>query len=395
MSKWIPAWSYVPIDYGTDVAVLEDVSQRCLIRNNLAGEGLRVRFNNRGGLTPLCIEHAAVALVNRVTGRVSPRRALTMDGEARIVIAPDSRPWSDPVALPVTAEDDLLLWCYFGARSAARSVCVTYTARSWQATQLKGNFFETDRLGATFKSELSPILHADPYHNEFAAGVCAVSVLTADESRLIGVFGDSITQMSYFSDALLDRLYSACPGRVALINGGICGNRVHRCPPVLPERPGGGRQFGPAGRERFFADLCDAAVPDAVFLLEGVNDCSQSLFFGEATVPTAGEIVGALTDIGAQARALGSRIAYGTLMPFAGFGEPWRDGAEALRLGCNALLRSMAPAETVVDLDALLRDPDDPHRMRADCHLGDGVHPNWRGGERMAEAVFAACFSSL
>ena len=49
MSKWIPAWSYVPIDYGTDVAVLEDVSQRCLIRNNLAGESLRVRFNNRGG----------------------------------------------------------------------------------------------------------------------------------------------------------------------------------------------------------------------------------------------------------------------------------------------------------------------------------------------------------
>ena len=44
-------------------------------------------------------------------------------------------------------------------------------------------------------------------------------------------------------------------------------------------------------------------------------------------------------------------------------------------------------AAGVADLDARLRDADDPHRLRADVHLGDGVHPNWRGGERMAEAV--------
>lgn len=392
MSKWIPSWSYVPIDYGLDVAVLEDVSQRCLIRNNLAGTGLRVRFNNRGGETPLCIEHAAIQLVSRESGRLSAPQELRLNGERRIVLPPDSRPWSDPLTLPVTAEDDFLLWCYFKERSAARSVCVTFTAQSWQSTQLKGDFFETEALGYTFKSELAPLLASDPNHNEYAVGICAVSVLTGDESRLVGVFGDSITQMSYFSDALLERLYRAFPGRVSLINGGICGNRVQKPFPVLPDFPGGGKQFGPAGRERFFADLCEAGAPDLVFVMEGVNDCTHSIVFNEAYVPTAEEIFAALSDVAAQAHALGSQVYLGTIPPFGGFGESWRDEAEALRCALNELIRTRAPAEGVVDLDARLRDPQDPHRMRADCHLGDGVHPNWRGGEKMSRAVFDVCF---
>ena len=395
MSKWIPSWSYVPIDYGLDVAVLENVSQRLLIRNNLAGEGLRVRFQNRGGEVPLVIDHAAVQLIDRVTGRLSALRPLRLNGESRIVLPPDSRPWSDPAALTVTADDDLLLWCYFRERSAARSVCVTFTAGSWQCTQLRGDYASTDALGYTFKSELAPLLASDPNHNEYAAGVCSVAVLTGDESRSIAVFGDSITQMSYFSDALYERLCASYPGSVSLVNGGICGNRIRKSWPVLPDFPGGGKQFGPAGRDRFAADLYDDAAPDAVFILEGVNDCTHSLVFGEPDVPTAADIFAALSDVAGQAYARGSRVCFGTVPPFGGFGEPWREGAEALRCELNALIRGQAQSRTVVDLDALLRDPDDPHRMRADSHLGDGVHPNRRGGELMAAAVFDTCFSAF
>ena len=70
-------------------------------------------------------------------------------------------------------------------------------------------------------------------------------------------------------------------------------------------------------------------------------------------------------------------------------------GAEALRCQYNALLRAEGQADLVVDLDALMADPDDPHRMRADLHIGDGVHPNWQGGKIMAEAVMGCCFTVL
>ena len=67
--------------------------------------------------------------------------------------------------------------------------------------------------------------------------------------------------------------------------------------------------------------------------------------------------------------------------------------AEALRGEYNQLIRTSFIADKVVDLDALLRDPDDPHRMQESMHLGDGVHPNWKGGAKMAAAVLEQCFS--
>ena len=62
-------------------------------------------------------------------------------------------------------------------------------------------------LGFTVKSQLVPVLAADPYPSQFAAGVCEISVLTEDDTKLIGLFGDSITHMSYFSDQLTAILY--------------------------------------------------------------------------------------------------------------------------------------------------------------------------------------------
>ena len=392
MSKWIPTWSYVPIDYGLDVAVFEDVSQRVLIRNNLRGEAIRLRFQNDGGETPLHIEHASVVLVNRVTGRCSQRHDVTIDGETRIVLPPESRPWSDPVVLPLTEEDDLLVWLYFKEKAQARSVCVTFTGKGWQSTQHKGNFHETEALGYTFKSELAPLLAADPNPNQYAVGLFAVSVLAGDVTKLIGLFGDSITQMSFFHDELLERLYRAYPGRCALINGGICGNRIQKPFPVLPDFPGGGKQFGPAGRERFLRDLFDSAAPDAVFILEGVNDCTHSIVFTEPEIPTADDIFGALCDVIRQAQERGTRVYVGTIPPLGGFGEAWRDAAETLRVQYNERIRESGLPDAVVDLDAKMRDPHDPHRLRADLHLGDGVHPNWRGGACMAEAVMERCF---
>ena len=131
MSKWVPTWSYVAMDYGTVVATYEDVSQRCLLRNNLNGTALRLRFNNLYSEAPLTIRHAAVETVHRVTGKRGQRREVTLDGQTKIVIPVDSRPWSDPLPCEITAEEDLRIWLYFEERCAVPSICMTSAARSW------------------------------------------------------------------------------------------------------------------------------------------------------------------------------------------------------------------------------------------------------------------------
>lgn len=394
MSKWIPAWRSVPIDYNYEVATFENITQNCLFINNLRGGHVRIRFNNLYTEAPVEIEHVAVSLRNRVTGKSSVRRAVTLNGKETIRLCANSQPWSDPVPMEVSPEDDLLISMYFREKTAFRSVCITSAALSWQSAHLTGNFYETDALGYTFKAQLAPALASDPNPNQFAVGICAVDVLTDDDVQLIAMFGDSVTHMSYFSDLLLMELYRRFPGKYSVVNGGISGNRIQKTHPCPPNFPGEGHQFGIAGRDRFLHDLYDGAAPDLVLILEGVNDCTHSIVFGEPEIPTAQDIFDALADVAGQAHRQGSRVWVCTIPPFGGFGESWRPQAEMLRCQYNELIRADSIADGIVDLDAVLRDPDDVHRMQAGMHLGDGVHPNWHGGAKMARAVLEKWDSS-
>ncbi len=395
MSKWIPSWRYVPIDYGQEVGVFENITQKCVFSNNLSGQGLRFRLNNLHSEKPMRIRHGSAALRNRLTGRLSPWMPLTLEGSEELAVEPDSAVYSDEILYPVSHEEDVVLSLYFEDRYSVRSVCTTSTWHSWQSVQYTGDFTRTEALGYTVKPQLVPVLAMDPYPNQFAAGVCEVSVLTDDDVKLIGLFGDSLTHMSYFSDPLTSVLYARFPGKCAVINGGISGNRIGKSHPVLKGVPGEGRQFGPAGRDRFQRDLYHGARPDYVFILEGVNDCSHSIVFQEPDVPGAEDIFEALQDVVRQGRSLGSTVYVSTLPPFGAFGESWRDQAEALRCAYNDLIRSRYDAGGWIDLDRLMRDPDDPHRMQEGMHLGDGVHPNWTGGAKMARAVAEKFFRTL
>lgn len=387
MAKWIPSWRYVPINYNQELAVFENITQTSIMRNNIGGEKLRLRFNNLYSAEQMVITGAAVSLYNRVTGQTTEKVRVTRNGEERIVVPADSRPYSDEISLTVTPEDDFIVYLYFGEKTVVHSVCTTSTGIGWQSVHQTGNIFETEGLGFTIKSQLAPVLANDPYPLQFAAGLCEISLLASENVQLIALFGDSITHMSFFMDPFLERVYEKRPGKVAVMNAGIAGNRIQKPFPKCEGFPGEGYQFGIAGKDRFQADVYDGANPDIVFVMEGVNDCSHSLCFLEPDIPTAQDIFDALADVVQQAHARGSRIYLSTIAPFGAFADSWRDAAEHLRCGCNEIIRSSTIADGVVDMDAALRDPRDPHRMQAGLHLGDGVHPNWHGGSKMAEAL--------
>lgn len=395
MEKWIPSWRYVPIDYNFDMGALENVTQKCLFSNNLNGSAVRLRLNNRYSANPMHITNVSLAARNRVTGKQSKWVDVTVEGNTQLEIPADTALYTDPAALTVTCEDDLLVNMYFGEKTTIRSICTTATAYGWQSSHHTGNYHETDALGFTIKSQLCPSIAAEPYPLQFVVGLCEVDVMADADSKLIALFGDSITHMSYFSDPLTELLYAKFPGKCAVVNAGIAGNRIQKPYPAVTMFPGEGHQFGRAGKDRFEEDVYDGACPDIVFIMEGVNDCSHSLVFREPEVPTSADIFAALKDVEQQAHAHGSAVYVTTITPFGAFGDDWRDAAEALRCGYNDLIRQGTVGDKWVDLDAVMRDPEDPHRTQNGMHLGDGVHPNWFGGKKMAKAVCEQLFDVL
>ena len=143
MGKWLPSWQYVPIDYNQQVGVFENITQKSLFTNNLSGEKIRVRLNNLYSDAPMHIRHGAIALRNRVTGRLSERMALKLNGAENLVIPAGAAVYSDEISYPLSWQEDFILWLYFEEKTVIRSVCTTSTWRSWQSVQFTGNFSET------------------------------------------------------------------------------------------------------------------------------------------------------------------------------------------------------------------------------------------------------------
>ena len=395
MEKWTPAFSYTAVDYNHDVVTYENISQTGVFRNNLKGDAVRLKLNNCYNPSAVRITHADFWLRNRVTGKKRGPFNVTLGGEEEIVLPASEAPFSDPAAADVSPEDDFIVKMYFREKTSFWSVCTSYARRSWYADEKKEDYRENDWTFPADRKALSPMLGGDPYGMDFIVCLSEIQVRTHEKVTILGLMGDSVTAMSTYCDSLIDRLYRAYPGLVTVVNGGISGNRINRGYPAVPASvfPGEGHQFGRAGKDRILDDLYQDFTPDILFILEGVNDCSHSLAFHEEPVETAENIYAGLQEMIRKAKEQGSKVYLSTAAPFGGVGMGWREQGEPMRCRLNELIRQGTDADDLIDLDLIMRDPDDPHFMQEGMHLGDGVHPNYFGGEKIAEALFKRWFS--
>jgi lysophospholipase L1-like esterase len=92
-----------------------------------------------------------------------------------------------------------------------------------------------------------------------------------------------------------------------------------------------------------------------------------------------------------RAHARGIRVYGATLLPFGGsfYDAPEREEA---RQAVNAWIRTGGRFDAVIDLDAALRDPANPTRLRPEADTGDLLHPNEAGHRLIAEAIDLSLF---
>ena len=59
--EWKTAWSYLPLDYGTTIGIVENITQKTVFRNNINGNKVKVKFTNLYGNTPLKLKEVIIA----------------------------------------------------------------------------------------------------------------------------------------------------------------------------------------------------------------------------------------------------------------------------------------------------------------------------------------------
>lgn len=387
--EWKMTWSYLPVNHNTCIATISDLTLRGYFINNLDGEKIRVKFSNLHSPEPLILDSVTLAKKKRGSSKVEGFQTVKFLGKETIKLEAGEQFYSDEIDFSISSTEDIVLSIYVKEETDIYSVCSSWSAKSWYTRYgLNGDYSIESDFPQVDNYNIYPVLQYDVNRANHVYGISGIEVLTDSNVKTVALFGDSITHMSYYSDALSHKSIESYPGKMTIVNRGLGGNRLLNDYSRMSEIPGGGTIFGGAGIERFENDIYGEDSPDDVIVLIGINDITHPYSLNHPD-----EIINfesykkAMLQLIHTAHNKGSKIMIGTILPFKSEETDWFTVAESLRQEINVWIREQKDSDGIIDFDLAIRNKNTPDKMDDSCHLGDGIHPNDEGGRRMANVV--------
>ncbi len=409
-AHWIGTWGAPPAVPSPNSPAFENQTIRQVMRISAGGPRVRVRISNEYGTTPLVIGAATIAMAGEGPALAGPAKPLTFGGRTSISIPAGAPVLSDPVDFPVTALSSVSISLFTPEKTGPctchpQGTATTYLsppgdftagaftpvpyvaparaggapAPNAAATGAAGRGGQAASAPAGATAPAAPRPPASLTQRAFVTGIEVEAPLTA---KTIIAFGDSITdgtrstndKNARWHDYLAQRLVARNRAQSwGVVNEAISGNQVLRL---------GSTNFGDPALKRFDRDVL--SIPNAAYMtvLEGINDIGMN----PTARPTAEQIIVGYRQIIDRAHAHGLKVYGATLMPFEGASYYSPEG-DVIRQAVNEWIRTSHAFDAVIDFDAVMRDPANPKRLKADKQSGDWLHPNDAGYKDMADAI--------
>jgi lysophospholipase L1-like esterase len=380
---WVTAW-------GTSQQTLGDTqitnaTVRLIARVTIPGDNVRIRLDNAFGTTPVTIGRAYVGY--RIQGAAiaaGSNHPITFDGRPLATILGGGTIWSDPVRLPVMAQQDLAVSLYIPGSNVTPSQHTGAVVTSYRSADGTGDVASNEDR-TVFTSTTTALWWLK-----------AIDVESASPAGAIVAFGDSITDGTCSTLDAHDRWEDVVSMRLGLghesnatvgrrpatrlksvVNEGIGGNTLTRegLTPPVDTTP---------GLERLERDaLSHHGVTDVVLFM-GTNDIRRGA--------SANQVIAAMTSIIQNVKARNIRVIGVSIIPRhnvapAGTNTGWNAEKSTIRNDVNQWIRTKAPFDRVIDFDRVVRDPTNPDLLRAAFNCGDGIHPSPAGYYAMGKSV--------
>jgi len=384
---WTTAWATAPAaavsgaEQGYPGFTIRDV-----VHTTAGGSKVRIHLSNRFGTAPVLMGHVTVAVSAHAGGRrdgtvdpsdgsaAGPVKDVLFAGAAAVTVPAGAEFVSDPVALPVRADQDLLVSVWTPEPSGTATF---HPAAMQDSVFSRGPADHAgDASAAAFTEKASVWLYVSGV--DVSGGPGTVVAL-----------GDSITDgvtSTYganrrWTDYLAARLAGSPVPDYGVANSGISGNRI-----LLDDGYPNYtiyKTFGRSALTRLPQDVLERAGARSVIVFEGINDIQQTPHQDD---PDA--IIAGLAQLAAQAQARGLRVVGATIMAWRGWNS-WTPALEKTRQAVNDWIRSGGGGtlQGVADFDAATRDPADPEQLLPAYDSGDHLHPNDAGDLAMANSV--------
>ena len=386
---WVGSWGASPLPPSAAVGPFaatpsfSNQTIREVVRLSAGGRHLRLRLSNEYGTKALEIGAVHVAVVDSDGSlRAGTDRAVTFGGSGMVTIPAGAPFVSDPVDLRVDPLDTLSVSLYLPGDTGP---CTCHSTGMQDAfVSQPGNF-----TVGTFEPASTTQTRA------FLTGV----EVDADRSgHAIVVLGDSISDgigstpnaNHRWPDLLADRLAARGGRQWGVVNEGISGNRI------LADGA------GQSALTRFDRDVLSVPGVSHVVVFEGVNDLG--LAYGKFEGPlaamrnsmakgqaSADALIEGLRQIIARAHAHGIKVYGATITPYEGATYYAPEG-NAVREKVNDWIRNGGEFDAVLDFDAVVRDPNEPAKIRDGWHAGDFLHGSDAGYRAMADSIDLGLF---
>lgn len=391
---WVTAWATSQQALG-DTSV-SNATVRLIARVTVPGETVRIRLDNGYGADSVRIGRASIAY--RVQGPLvaaGSSKPLTFGGATDAILPPGGTLWSDPVAMPVLAQQDLAVSLFLPGSNIRPSQHTNAVVTSYRTANGAGDK-TADETRTPFTETFTATWWLKAVEVQAAAGGAAGAIVA---------FGDSITDGTCTTLDANDRWVNILSTRLgleydaavrggraatlkAVINEGIGGNTVNRDVQPLPDST-------PAV-ERLERDVLSHHGVTDVIVFIGTNDLRR-----EATVAAVTEGLASIVKRIKAAAAGGSvpRVHGVTMIPrhnvaASGTNTGWNDEKSRRRREVNEWIRKQGGFDDVIDFDAMVRDAKQPDLIASPLNCGDGIHPSPAGYYTIGRAISIGIFDA-
>jgi lysophospholipase L1-like esterase len=397
----VPAYDPQPdLSFALPNATTEGVGNqtlRMIIKPDLWGDTVRVRFSNVFGTTPVTFSAASVALqdyqANLVHGTIVQ---LTFGGNRGVTIPAGQQVFSDPARLPFVTGESL-------ATLLGRNLAVSFAVagNSGPASYHDGAFTTSyisppDSGDATQAEDDSSF----PYSTTSFFFVSELDVTAPADTLVVCAFGDSITDGNFstlngndrWSNVMSRVLHKKLGSHVSVVNEGIAGNGV------------AAMVAGQPATQRVGRDVLGLSGINLVVWMEGTNDLGAAGSTPSPIIAGYQQVVSTLHGTGVKVigATLTSSYPPGGVVPAnsafaAAFGPPAAASygsaqTDAYRKQLNTFILTSGIFDATVDFAAVTTDPstgslEAPFVPNSEGSAGDYLHPNRAGYQAMGTAA--------
>jgi len=377
---WVGTWAAAPsFVVNADGLFADDTTIREIVHISQSGDSARIVLSNEfSNLTQRVRIGGVTVAPTDGNGNINPSEIvnLTFAGKPEAVIAPQAQLLSDPVDLHLQAGSDVAVSIYVPGQKIDT---LTYHKLAQQNNLLAaGN-------DTNLRSLPNPKTVTEWY---FLKGI---EVQSGSDAAAIVCLGDSITDGFRSTIGANERWPNILSGRLQEHTG-------KRKLSVLDLGIGGSRILetgvGPNALARFDRDVL--AQPGAKYLivLEGINDIGLGHRPNDPLPypPTAEDVIAGYQQIIARAHAHHIVVYGATLLPYKGAAY-YSDAGEEIRQTVNEWIRSSRAFDSVIDFDAVIRDPSSPLSLNPAYSSNDHLHPNDEGYKLMGDSISLDLFN--